>query len=619
VGWADAEGEIRGQDGREATIVVSSDLSSPASASPPLDSAKTWPSLGGYRTLRDLMPPWPCSRDNLPHAVTGAASALLRNTGLVGGLGVLGLAIWLVGVGWDAPFRDDWSYLLTVKSVLVNGHYSLNPWASANPVFQTYWGALFGRTLGLSFESLRLSTLILAAVTVVAMYGLAIEQGLGAWGASIACLGLAGSGAFLILAFSFMTDVPFLALLVLALWLISRALRLNSRTAAIGGSLALGAAMLVRPQGVVVIIALVIMWLSDPTRRNRATPYVTAIGIGSAGAILQLAVAATHPTWFQLASARAESAYLHSSSLGLTVLWRPALAAAYVSAFAIPLGICAAPWMLRNLIAERSNRASLGVGIAVSAVGVIAVRYFASALRAPYAGVNVQATDWLIDSILGDSQVLPGPGILDVCLGSLLIAATVQRYRNFGTLRRTFVSQTLLDHTTVLFVVAIMVIPGILDEYMLPCLPFALVVFARELEHRPLVVKSICVVFVVSLAVVFSSTIRSGLSYSAAEWAAGNFAVSQGIPATRVAASDDWEWYADQNFAAFAAGHAPGKLANGYLGTGIPSPTGLFTWNPSNWIAKIQLFPPREGEKLMGTWSYEKANGAIAKVYLVRR
>ena len=83
---------------------------------------------------------------------------------------------------------------------------------------QAYWGALFARLFGYSFSSLRVSTLVLAAFGLIAFYQLAKEHGLDDIQAGLLTLGLLASPLVLRTSFTFMTDVPFLACLLIALY-----------------------------------------------------------------------------------------------------------------------------------------------------------------------------------------------------------------------------------------------------------------------------------------------------------------------------------------------------------------------------------------------------------------
>src|SRR5262249_28668781 len=128
----------------------------------------------------------------------------------------------------ETAIQDDWAYALTVRHLLETGEYKLHDWAAANMPFQAYWGGLFARVFGFSHGVLRVSTLAALFLGVVGFFFLAREHGFSPRGAGLLGLGLLTSPLVVHLGFSFMTDVPFLAWLVIALWLYTRALRLGS-------------------------------------------------------------------------------------------------------------------------------------------------------------------------------------------------------------------------------------------------------------------------------------------------------------------------------------------------------------------------------------------------------
>jgi 4-amino-4-deoxy-L-arabinose transferase-like glycosyltransferase len=136
---------------------------------------------------------------------------------------LLWAACWCLSVpAGDIPLNDDWSYALAVKSILETGRFTLIPWSTANVLVQAYWGALFCLPFGFSYEALRLSTFVLATACVVAAYFLFRELGAERPAATLGTLTLALNPLFLQLSTTFMTDIPFTALVVIALWLYVR-------------------------------------------------------------------------------------------------------------------------------------------------------------------------------------------------------------------------------------------------------------------------------------------------------------------------------------------------------------------------------------------------------------
>lgn len=134
------------------------------------------------------------------------------------------VATWPAG---DFPLNDDWVYALAVKSVLERGHLEIPSFSSANLGPQVYWGALYCLPFGFSFTALRLSTLTLALVGVVGLYFLCKEVWDNRVFAFLAALTLMVNPLYFGLANTFMTDVPFLALMIVSVYLIYRGISRN--------------------------------------------------------------------------------------------------------------------------------------------------------------------------------------------------------------------------------------------------------------------------------------------------------------------------------------------------------------------------------------------------------
>lgn len=132
------------------------------------------------------------------------------------------LMAWLVNPVGNFPLNDDWVYSLAVKSVLANGYYHFPSPSSANVGPQVYWGALFCLPFGFSFTALRLSTLVLGLLGVWSFYGSVKLVTRNAAVSLVAAVVLAVNPLYFSLANSFMTDVPFIAVVLIALYFLMR-------------------------------------------------------------------------------------------------------------------------------------------------------------------------------------------------------------------------------------------------------------------------------------------------------------------------------------------------------------------------------------------------------------
>ena len=125
-------------------------------------------------------------------------------------------SVFLINPIRETPVDDDWAYALTVNHFLKAGQYELHPWAAANFPFQTAWGALFSSVFGFSFSTLRLSTLVLVFLGLIAMYRLARVLKINRNVSGLLVLVLLACPLFLKFSFSFMTDIPFLMMMIIS-------------------------------------------------------------------------------------------------------------------------------------------------------------------------------------------------------------------------------------------------------------------------------------------------------------------------------------------------------------------------------------------------------------------
>jgi hypothetical protein len=124
----------------------------------------------------------------------------------------------------DLPFHDDWTYAWSVEHFLKTGKLQVLDWSIHYPFAQILWGALFCLPFGFSFSALRFSTVVLAWLGALALYGTLREFNRLRSESLIATLVLVANPVFFVLTFSFMTDVPFVSVSNIAFFFIVRGL-----------------------------------------------------------------------------------------------------------------------------------------------------------------------------------------------------------------------------------------------------------------------------------------------------------------------------------------------------------------------------------------------------------
>ncbi len=165
----------------------------------------------------------------------------------------------------EFSLNDDWIHAKTVEWLLEEGHYRSHPYVVAALVAQAYWGALFCKIFGFSFTILRVSTLVLSVVGSWAMARCALALGLSRNLALLCGALVAINPLVLNLSYSFMTDVPFLAMSILSGLFFLRALETPRAQLIFWGSFFAEVAFLVRQFGIILPVAfaatvLVLWW-----------------------------------------------------------------------------------------------------------------------------------------------------------------------------------------------------------------------------------------------------------------------------------------------------------------------------------------------------------------------
>ena len=170
---------------------------------------------------------------------------------------------------------DDWVYVRSVEMLLREGRLHILDLSVVTLLFQVAWGALFGSLFGLSFGVLRLSTFVMVFFGGMATYGVCRELQVARGPSALATAAYLFNPLSFVLAYTFMSDPHFTALLMISTWGYVRGLRTDLPTlhhgALIAGSLAAACAFLVRQQGALIPLAvLVALLVQRRLTRDRA-------------------------------------------------------------------------------------------------------------------------------------------------------------------------------------------------------------------------------------------------------------------------------------------------------------------------------------------------------------
>jgi hypothetical protein len=392
----------------------------------------------------------------------------------------------------EETIDDDWAYALTVKHLLETGHYKLHDWAAANMPFQIYWGELFSKLLGYSLSTLHLSTLMVVFLGLVAFYYLAREHGLSKAQAAITMLGLISSPLVLLFSFGFMTDVPFMMWVIIALLFYTWALRRHSLALMLLGSVAAASAVLTRQFGIALIAALGMTWLLGKDRKGQLLLLLVGIALPIAAAAWQLAAARWSPNW--TAGLRLYNQREYMSDLPLmaqTIGWRCAALLVYLALFALPLVFLALPTFFGSADGDRRPRwltadAVTGNLLLLGSIATLLVAGIALGPRylMPYLDWNLKRL--LIEELEGrprlGEMVRLAVTVVGVLGGVLLGAVILRRYVPLKGWKELSPGQRLLDLATLFLLGLHLIYAQFGDEYLIALLPYTFLVLGRHIR-----------------------------------------------------------------------------------------------------------------------------------------
>lgn len=466
------------------------------------------------------------------------------------------LAAILLPTGAPVAISDDWTYARSVEYLVREGRFHILPVAAATQVFQLLWGSLFALVLGMEFGSLRLSTLSIVAISGVAVYGIGREIGVSRNRAALGAALYLFNPVLFPITYSFMSDPHFLALLTIASYWYVRGLRpgRDGDIALVTGSVVAALACLQRPHGALIplaaVVYLVVARRIAPDRsglfnllRVAAIPALTTLayyGVVSRGVPSQQSLFLD-----ELRSANASEAWLLFRRLSVMEL-------AYAGLFVLPISAATLTslWALLDMRERRTWLLFLGW---VSAIVAGLVWFWSDGRRMPYiphffgrAGpgsgdlraarpplAEPAAFDWLTIACAGSAIVLglvivrsledrPAGGSAGA--GMLLTIAALQV---LGVLPQSFLFRN--------WIVS-------LDRYLLPLLPFVIVLMLWGLAHWR-IRWEVGWTFVIAVGLFSAIGTRDVLVFQSDVWGLAEQLNRRGVPNTRLDAGYAWDAY----------------------------------------------------------------------------
>lgn len=270
----------------------------------------------------------------------------------------------------NAPFVDDWTYAWAVEHLLQTGELRILDWSVSLNAAQVLWGALFCVPFGFSFTALRLSTWVLSLLGLFGLYALLRELGASR---RDTLLGVALVGfypVYFILSFSFMTDVPFVAMMIWFFAALVRSLVRDSARALAAAVLFACLAVAIRPVGV--FLSGVLILVPWPQSSGWGS-FLRRLGVAAAPMVGLLLLTLARPA---LTAYRADLTDIEGSYAWRAVYWKldlaelPTWLVMNLTVAIGTLGTALAPLALGSLGRENARAAlpgSLLVAAALSA------------------------------------------------------------------------------------------------------------------------------------------------------------------------------------------------------------------------------------------------------------
>jgi hypothetical protein len=195
-------------------------------------------------------------------------------------LALFAAAILVVDPRGNFPLDDDWDFALATWNFARDGVFRFTPYTAVSLRLQVLWGALWTLLFGESFTVLRASTLVLSCATIVVFHRFLRQLPLNSWWRTVALCSLIAHPIFFWSSFTYMTQVPYLFLSVVAMAAFHRGLRDESAGWMLAGAAAVIGSFFVRQTGVVnAVPPLVALLLMPRVTRKKSFMAIAATPI----------------------------------------------------------------------------------------------------------------------------------------------------------------------------------------------------------------------------------------------------------------------------------------------------------------------------------------------------
>jgi hypothetical protein len=474
---------------------------------------------------------------NSPVAIPATRSSLDKRDLVACALIAMSYAIMvlLMPIARNFAYVDDWTFAHTVEAIAVGQGFRPSELGQMTLATHAHWGALFDLLLGVSFTSLTAANMVMSLVAALTFYVLLRRVGLEPGWSGLGVAMLVFNPFFLGLSYSFMTEITFVAMMLLTCLCYFEGLRGMSMGTGYGwlwlGSVFAALTFLTRQFGLALPLA-AILWLLYARKLSWSrlasvalVPAVVTIGYfawssgfgptlsGSQGQEELLGLLYSPNAWAQ----RLKSIHFAAPLLGLTV---PLFARVRRWWLVLPLAAASAV-----VVYIQGNRR---VDFVQNNQAVAAPFDVAQPFRlefSPLWAVGAVLTVWLVVRLAEQG----GPGLI----------AVLRRRRRLEPIDFLYLTGIILLVGTFLARMEFFV------RYMLPVLPFVIIAGLAQFRILPArkLATGVTVLAVLAVAISGIALHLDDYDFLAARWQAGHDLVAQGVPYEKINNGFTWDAY----------------------------------------------------------------------------
>jgi hypothetical protein len=463
------------------------------------------------------------------------------------------------------PLVDDWSYAHGAFRFARGEGIHYGNWGSMPQLGQWLWACPFVWVFGETHFALRLSTLVLSWLGLIAFYDLMRQEGIEACKAALAVGALAANPLFFLLQATFMTDIPSLSMALIALAFYGRALGRAHLGLLAMAFLAAILGAITRQTTVATCAAAALMLWRDETLRRRILWWIGVLGPGIVGVAVHFWFQKTRTDIIRMEIRPAEPPdlallpYFLVHLCGLAILPVLATRVGKFNIFTLFMSILNGSWKRFGMAALRvaiGTRYWKTFGIAALLM-TIGAGYWCTQGRLPLFGGIFPYSDGMITAcgaysgylVPGERPILLGMTertILTVlgCLGGAFLLAAL--FRRDWSIR----SMGAISLFTIFQLGFILVAPDIWDRYALMLFPGALaLVSANDAPSRRETLEpwrwSAGLAVAGLFGVISVALMHDWFAWNSARWELGRRAVAQrGIAPTDIEGGFEWNgWH----------------------------------------------------------------------------